>query len=258
MIASRIFNGSLRTSAQLISLRYLKQVKPNVEVPNMIDRAKYRLGFGDLQYSVMQLNAAGENMFAVCAEYPVFEEFVDKLSLPDTFQSWFSVTALHMWMCLVRLRREGTEGQLLKRAFVNVSLCYIELGSLKLLWLDLRSRMRTFKILRKQHKQVKAFQMQFFGSMFAYDEGLLSHSDALLATALWRNLFLSSDTTTGQELEIIVEYVRKNLAHLDGQSSSTILGFGTPTFLPLIGNELNAHFANERLRYCLSWPEFMK
>ncbi|THD19777.1 Ubiquinol-cytochrome c reductase complex chaperone [Fasciola hepatica] len=246
MLNFRILNRSMRLGTEWISFRGLKQVKPNMEVPSLVDRAKYRLGFGELRYPLMQLNAAGENMYAICAEYPVFEEFVDKLSLPDTFQSWFSVTALHMWMCLIRLRREGAEGQLLKRTFVN------------LLWLDLRSRMRTFKILRKQHKQVSAFQMQFFGSMFAYDEGLLSHSDPLLATALWRNLFMSSDTTSAQELEIIVEYVRKNLVHLENLSSSTILRFGTPTFLPLVGSELNAHFANERLRYCLSWPEFVK
>ncbi|BHF64885.1 Ubiquinol-cytochrome-c reductase complex assembly factor 1 [Sparganum proliferum] len=47
-------------------------------------------------------------------------EFVAKLSLPDTFQSWFSLTTLHIWMCLVRLRREGQEGRILKQTFVKL------------------------------------------------------------------------------------------------------------------------------------------
>ncbi|KAL7065183.1 hypothetical protein AAHC03_05114 [Spirometra sp. Aus1] len=48
-------------------------------------------------------------------------EFVTKLGLPDTFQSWFSLTTLHIWMCLVRLRREGQEGRILKQTFVKIS-----------------------------------------------------------------------------------------------------------------------------------------
>ncbi|VDP83321.1 unnamed protein product [Echinostoma caproni] len=234
MLRSRLFGQCVWQYSGLTSSRCLKLMKPNIEVPSLLDRTKYRLGVGDLRYPARQLKAAGENMFAICAEYPVFEEFVDKLSLPDTFQSWFSLTALHIWMCLIRLRREGVEGQLIKRTLVNVSAKFYNINF-----------------------TMNAFQMQFFGSMFAYDEGLLSHSDALLATALWRNLFMSCDTTSAVELELALEYLRKNLAHLDSLSSTTILRFGTPTFLPLVGKELNAHFANDRLRYCLSWPEFV-
>ncbi|KAA3673380.1 cytochrome b pre-mRNA-processing protein 3 [Paragonimus westermani] len=246
MLATFLSRGFLNQVPVTVLHRSLKQVKPNVVVPTLLERTKFKLGLGDLRCSVTRLNAAGENMFAVCAEYPVFEEFVEHLALPDTFQSWFSITTVHMWMCLVRLRQEGVEGQLLKKTFVN------------LFWLDLRSRMRTFKILRKQHNQVSAFRMQFFGAMFAYDEGFLSHSDALLVSALWRNLFLSSQTTTAQQLELALEYVRKNLAHLDSIRSDTIIRFGTPTFLPLLENQMNPQFANERLRYCLSWPVFAR
>ncbi len=59
-------------------------------------------------------------MFAICAEYPELNEFIEKMKLPDTFQTWFSVTTLHIWLCLVRLRREGQEGRIVKQAFIKV------------------------------------------------------------------------------------------------------------------------------------------
>ncbi|CAL8087284.1 unnamed protein product [Calicophoron daubneyi] len=207
--------------------RGLKQIKPNVHVPSLLERTGYSLGLGKLRYPSSRLRSAGENMFAVCAEYPVFEEFVDRLNLPDTFQSWFSITSLHVWLCLVRLRKEGTEGQLLKKTFVNI------------FWLDLKSRMRTFKVLKGHHRQITAFRDQFFGAMFAYDEGFLSHSDPHMVAALWRNLFLSSTCTTAGQLELALEYCRKNLKHLDAIPSQTILGYGTPTFIPLTGEKID-------------------
>lgn len=32
-------------------------------------------------------------------------EFYRRCGLPDTMQSWFLVTQLHLWMCLVRLKQ---------------------------------------------------------------------------------------------------------------------------------------------------------
>ncbi|CAH8623265.1 unnamed protein product [Dicrocoelium dendriticum] len=246
MFVSKMTAHTLNRLSFPLIQRSIRTVKPNIVVPTLFDRTRFRLGGGNLRYPMGQLHAAGENMFAVCAEYPVFEDFVQRLNLPDNFQSWFSLTTLHIWMCLVRLRQEGVEGQLLKRTFVN------------LFWLDLRSRMRTFKILRKIHSQVSVFRMQFFGAIFAYDEGFLAHSDALLSAALWRNLFLSSSSVTMEQLELALKYVRKNLAHLDDIPSPTILRFGTPTFLSLTDDKVDPRFATERLRYCVTWPSFIK
>lgn len=91
--------------------------------PNLITSFKHSLGIG-LRYRSVQLNSSGENMFAICAEYPELKDFIDVLKLPDTFQTWFSVTTLHAWLCLVRLRREGQEGRIVKHAFVRVRSVY--------------------------------------------------------------------------------------------------------------------------------------
>ncbi len=100
--------------------------------------------------------------------------------------------------------------------------------------------------------------MQFFGALFAYDEAFMMHSDAALAAALWRNFFLSSPNTTAEHLDLLVGYTRKQLAHLDAISCDQFVGKGMPTFTRLSENTINAEYANQRVRYCLTWPEWAK
>lgn len=87
--------------------------------PGFFDAIKCQTGYS-LRYPTWRLKLSGANMFAVCAEYPDVKEFIENLNMPDTFQTWFSITTLHIWMCLVRLRREGPEGKILKRPFIQV------------------------------------------------------------------------------------------------------------------------------------------
>ena len=55
-------------------------------------------------------------------------------SLPDTFQSWFLVAHLHVWLCLVRLKREGKDGSLVIREVVTT------------FWHDVEQRMRVLGV----------------------------------------------------------------------------------------------------------------
>nr|CDS32796.1 ubiquinol cytochrome c reductase complex [Hymenolepis microstoma] len=213
--------------------------------PGLIDSLKYKMGIG-LRYNNGRLKLSGENLYTVCAEYPEFTDFVEKLNLPDTFQTWFSLTTLHIWMCLVRLRREGQEGRAIRNVFIQ------------LIWTDLKSRMKPFGIIRKQHGHVDQFKSQFFGSVLAYDEALLMHSDPALAAALWRNLFISSPDTSAEQLVTLVHYIRKQLAHLNSLSSDQIVGRGMPIFLRLNEEKINPEYANRRMHYCFTWPEWDK
>ena len=54
--------------------------------------------------------------------------------LPDTFQSWFLVAHLHVWLCLVRLKREGKDGSLVIREVVTT------------FWHDVEQRMRVLGV----------------------------------------------------------------------------------------------------------------
>lgn len=118
--------------------------------------------------------------------------------------------------------------------------------------------MRGFGIIRKQHDHVEQFNMQFFGSLFAYDEAFMTHSDVALAAALWRNFFLFSPDTTAADLGTLVNYIRKQLAHLDTIDSDQVVGKGMPTFIRLNDEKLNTEYAMRRVRYCLTWPDWAK
>lgn len=54
--------------------------------------------------------------------------------MPDTLQSWFIVTHLHLWMVLVRLKREGPDGDYLLRQVVET------------FWFDVKNRMEAMGV----------------------------------------------------------------------------------------------------------------
>ncbi|KAI7894069.1 uncharacterized protein EV154DRAFT_500062 [Mucor mucedo] len=63
---------------------------------------------------------ASHSLYNVCAEQMELnkEFYVKECNLPDNFQSWFSVTQLHVWMLMVHLRAEG-HGKLYIQEVVN-------------------------------------------------------------------------------------------------------------------------------------------
>ena len=50
-------------------------------------------------------------------------------AMPDTFQSWFIVAQLHIWLCLVRLKREDENGKFITHHLV------------KFFWKDVQERL---------------------------------------------------------------------------------------------------------------------
>ncbi|KAI9263980.1 hypothetical protein EDC94DRAFT_517723, partial [Helicostylum pulchrum] len=63
---------------------------------------------------------ASHSLYNVCAEQMELnkEFYIKECNLPDNFQSWFSVTQLHVWMLMVHLRAEG-QGKLYIQELVN-------------------------------------------------------------------------------------------------------------------------------------------
>ena len=80
------------------------------------------------------------------------------------------------------------------------------------------------------------------------DEGLLS-DDWTLAGALWRCVLLRRSNVSAAQLELLVQYVRKQLPHLTAQSSDMVLRQGEVTFLPLHGTQHDPEWALKRINY---------
>ncbi|KAK2509687.1 hypothetical protein MC885_007746 [Smutsia gigantea] len=78
------------------------------------------MGFtGPLKYSKWKIKIAALRMYTNCVEKTDFEEFFLRCQMPDTFNSWFLITLLHVWMCLVRMKQEGRSGKYMCRIIVH-------------------------------------------------------------------------------------------------------------------------------------------
>lgn len=191
------------------------------------DAVSYQVGsiIGKIKYSLAKYTSVGltsKKLYECCAEGIYHEEFFKACDMPDTFQSWFYVMQLHIWMILVRLRVEGKHGK-------NISYKMVEL-----MWKDVEQRMKLIGVedTSERRETLQEYAQQFFGLIIAYDEGILGH-DRVLASALWRNLFYNKHNTDAESLAHMVGYVRRQMQYLDGQNSDTIMLEGEIKWLPL-------------------------
>ncbi|KAG2214944.1 hypothetical protein INT46_004745 [Mucor plumbeus] len=166
---------------------------------------------------------ASHSLYNICAEQMELNKdfYIKECNLPDNFQSWFSVTQLHVWMLMVHLRAEG-QGKLYTQELVNR---FFE---------DAEARIRDHGISQQKviNSYIKDLLAQFHGGVVAYDEGMCK-DDPVLAAALWRNLFaISSNNAT--DLALVVQYIRRELQALEkygGENlNAGIVKFDKPDF----------------------------
>ncbi|KAI9595693.1 ubiquinol-cytochrome C chaperone-domain-containing protein [Syncephalis fuscata] len=118
---------------------------------------------------------ASRDLYAACVQAADDKAFyVHACGLPDNFNTWFSITQLHVWMLMVRLRPE-THGKAYAQELINR---FFE---------DIEDRIRAHGIDQNSiiNKMVKERLDAFRGGVLAYDEGMCK-SDAVLAAAIWR------------------------------------------------------------------------
>jgi len=168
-------------------------------------------------------------LYLCCVELVDHDSFIKEFGLPDTLNSWFRVTELHVWMCMVRLAQEGKEGVMLRNFMIEF------------FWEDLDKKMKklgTMMSSTTRREGIQELSETFKASLFAYDEGLMS-DDKVLAGCVWRTLF-ERNCDDAAHLNTMVTYIRKQVAHLDGMDSGVIQSAGLFTFLPLKESEESA------------------
>jgi cytochrome b pre-mRNA-processing protein 3 len=79
---------------------------------------------------------------------------------------------------------------------------------------------------------LKDLFLQWRGVLLAYDEGVV-RGDAVLAAAVWRNLFNSDEAVDFKRLVEVVAFMRSSLQKLEGMGDVELVagrwGFGKPT-----------------------------
>lgn len=132
-----------------------------------------------------------------------YAEFFERFELPNTFNSWFLVTELHVWMLLVRAMAEGSEknedGRFMRNNIVEA------------MWTDVNIRAKKLCMSNPSaiRLQISDLSQQFQAALIAYDEGI-TDDDKVLAGALWRRFF-QRDCDNYEDLELLVKYIRKQV-----------------------------------------------
>ena len=81
-----------------------------------------------------------------------------------------------------------------------------------------------------RNKYLKDLYIQWRGLLAAYDEGLFK-GDAVLASAIWRNIFKANEETDITQLAQIVSFMRRSLQALDALPYDQLVAvtFGSPS-----------------------------
>ncbi|KAM9859057.1 ubiquinol-cytochrome c reductase complex assembly factor 1 [Aulostomus maculatus] len=211
---------TLHLTTQHCSVKETPQ--PTEEVVGAFTKLIEAMGFtGPLKYKKWIFKIAALRMYTCCVERINYDEFFERCSLPDTLNSWFLIAQLHVWMCLVRMRQEGREGMYFCRYIVHS------------MWEDVNERSKIMGIDASHRKEaLKVMTENFYAALFGYDEAILS-DDSVLAAALWRNLF-DRQCEDPRQLELMVEYVRKQMQYIDALDGEDLLLTGEVKWRPLV------------------------
>lgn len=137
-----------------------------------------------------------------------YTDFFDQFGMPNTFNSWFLITELHVWMLLVRSMAEGPEknedGRFMRNTIVEA------------MWTDVSSRAKKLGAHNpsRVRQQTEQLSHQFQAALINYDEGLQG-DDKALAGALWRRFFVKEEACDLVNIELLVKYVRAQMEILD-------------------------------------------
>lgn len=120
--------------------------------------------------------------------------------MPNTFNSWFLITEIHVWMLMVRAMAEKEHGQLIRNGIVTA------------LWTDVLTRTKEMApgSMRLIKKQVEELSQQFQYAIVSYDEALTT-DDKIMASAVW-NRFFGSNCDNYEHIELLVKYIRHNVS----------------------------------------------
>ncbi|CAL3970962.1 unnamed protein product [Diplocarpon coronariae] len=132
--------------------------------------------------------------------------WLTEAGLKPTFSTWSQVTMLHMYLLSVRLR-----------CFPAPSAQPWQQHLLDHFFYDAENRMTVSHNMHARgtrNKYLKDLFVQWRGLLAAYDEGLV-RGDAVLAAAIWRNIYKASDDVDIRTLAQIVSYMRRALKALD-------------------------------------------
>uniref|UniRef100_U5EFL1 Putative golgi organization n=1 Tax=Corethrella appendiculata TaxID=1370023 RepID=U5EFL1_9DIPT len=196
---------------------------PKLENEGFLQKLKKKFGWHDNSKSRLRVSSC--ILYETVADSINYAAFFVEFNLPDTFNSWFLVTELHVWMLLVRAMAEGSEQNEDGRFVRN---CIVET-----MWNDVNTRANKLGADNPSgvRKQIHILSEQFQAALIGYDEAICSN-DMVLASAIWRRFF-AQECDDYTKLELLVGYVRKQISMLDKMTRQDFLIRPKVKWLPL-------------------------
>lgn len=136
------------------------------------------------------------------------------LGLEPTFSVWSQVCFLHMYILTVKLRTLPDE-----KNFMDHQRYLLEHFSNAAE--DKMALLHGMSARGIRNKYLKDLFIQWRGIMYAYDQGLVS-GDAVLAGAVWRNLWKADENVDWQKVAMVVAFMRRSISGLADESIDNI------------------------------------
>ncbi|KAI4158701.1 MAG: hypothetical protein LQ342_007222 [Letrouitia transgressa] len=148
----------------------------------------------------------------------------DTLGLVPTFNNWAQVTFLHMYILFVRFRCFPAPHP---HTWHQHLLDHFSFSAEERMVL-----LHNIQARSSRNKYIRDLFERWRGVIIGYDEGL-AKGDAVLAAAVWRNVFQAREDVDWRGVGEIVSYMRGVLKGLEGMSDQEIVGgqgvkFGSP------------------------------
>ncbi|KAH8397569.1 hypothetical protein KR222_010255 [Zaprionus bogoriensis] len=191
---------------------------------SIFKRVLHKVGF--TPNTKARLKVTSHLLYESVADKINYVSFFNDFKLPNTFNSWFLVTELHVWLLLVRSMAEGSEagedGRFLRNCIVeamwgdvNMRAKKLGVSMLHFVMLHLLSFCSALQANNpsRTRQQIETLSEQFQAALIAYDEGIMS-DDRVLACALWRRFF-EMECDDYAQIERLVKYVRQQALMLD-------------------------------------------
>lgn len=126
-----------------------------------------------------------------------------ELALAPTFSTWSQVTYLHMYLLVVRLRAMGGDQRGVVARYQQFLLDHFSHAAE-----DRMVLLHGMSARWIRNRYLKDLFLQWRGLLAAYDEGLVK-GDAVLAAAVWRNLWKGDAAADWEKVAQVVGFVRR-------------------------------------------------
>ncbi|GAB7339944.1 hypothetical protein MBLNU457_6462t1 [Dothideomycetes sp. NU457] len=148
---------------------------------------------------------------------PTPGSWYESYSILPTFNAWAQITFLHMYLLTVRLRM-----------FPADHARHWHQNLMDHFFYAAEDRMVVFHGIEARsvrNKYLKDLFVQWRGVLAAYDEGLIK-GDAVMATAVWRNVFGASEDVDAVSLAEITAWMYENLRMLEKKDDTRVASVG--------------------------------